>query len=74
MLPAAMATIPLEDPDTPKGTRLRVVVPLPSWPEAFDPQHIRPPPLDKAQLCDPPAATANSPLVRPTTCSGETRQ
>ena len=42
-LPAAIAVTPLVRPVTSTGTLLSVVVPFPSWPPAFQPQHRTPP-------------------------------
>ena len=36
---ALIAATPLPSPDTATGTLLSVVVPLPSWPRTFQPQH-----------------------------------
>ena len=48
---------------TSTGTLLLVLVPLPSWPYEFAPQHLTPPPAVSAQECSPPALTAFTPLV-----------
>ena len=50
-----------------------VVVPLPSWPKSFPPQHWTPPAPVSAQLWLPPPAMATTPLPRPTTSTGVVR-
>src|SRR4051812_7566121 len=61
--------MPLARPVTATGTRLRVVVPLPSCPSLFFPQH-RTPPLTTAQVEKEPAAIQVTPLKRPLTWTG----
>jgi hypothetical protein len=51
--PAAIALTPLARPETAVW-----VVPLPSWPSWFEPQHLTPPPLVSAQVWKSPAAMA----------------
>ena len=41
--PASMATTPLPSPTTSTGSRRFCLVLSPSWPYAFDPQHLTPP-------------------------------
>ena len=53
--PAVIPTTPLESPLTGTGVSDFVVVPLPSWPFAFEPQHKTPPAPFKAQVCCSPA-------------------
>src|SRR5947207_2019954 len=68
--PAAIALTPLARPTTSTGVLLSVVVPIPSWPVAFQPQHFRPPPLVRAQECSPPTAIPLTPFSRPATSTG----
>lgn len=46
------------------------VLPSPSWPSPFAPQHLSPPAVVTAQVCCSPADTEATPLVRPTTSTG----
>src|SRR5207244_2492391 len=68
--PAAIAVTLLARPRTSTGVLLLVVVPLPSWPPSFQPQHLTCPAVVSAQVCCPPAAIATTPLVRPDTSTG----
>src|SRR3990172_3470613 len=70
MPPVAIALIPLARPETSTGTPVQVVVPFPSSRPALQPQHLTPPPLVSAQVCQPPAAIARTPLARPGTSTG----
>src|SRR5450830_575015 len=67
LVPAATAVTPLDRPLTATGARRCVVVPSPSCPKLLLPQHHTPPPLVSAQVWEPPAATAVTPLNRPIT-------
>src|SRR3990172_8874048 len=58
MSPAAIAPMPLARPETSTGLLLSVVVPLPSWPEPLEPQHLTPPSLVSAHVWSRPAAIA----------------
>ena len=51
------------------GVEALVVVPLPSWPALFQPQHFTAPPDRSAQVWETPALTATA-LVIPPTCNG----
>ena len=48
--------------DTVTGTLALVVVPLPNWPKALDPQHWTVPPESSAQVCEVPAEMAIAPV------------
>jgi hypothetical protein len=48
--PAAIAATPLSSPLTATGVNRLVVVPSPSWPEEFEPQHFTPPPVVSAHV------------------------
>src|SRR5438552_10668582 len=61
----AMAVMPLSSPTTSTGVARLIVVPSPSWPQAFQPQHLTPPPLVSAQVWAESAAMATTPLVIP---------
>jgi hypothetical protein len=52
------------------GTLLSAVVPLPSWPRLFLPQHVMPPPASSAHVWKPPAEICSTPLERPLTLTG----
>ena len=57
--PVATASTPLDSPLTGTGVSRVVVVPSPSWPELFWPQHMTPPPDVTAHVKPvPPAAAA----------------
>src|SRR3990172_345410 len=71
--PAAVAATSLLRPDTSTGVVRFVVVPSPSWPLALEPQHLRPAAAVRAQVCEPPVATATTPLARPATSTGVVR-
>ena len=53
-----IALTPLVRPETSTGLVLSVVEPFPSWPYWLEPQHLTPPPLVSAQVCQLPAAIA----------------
>src|SRR5258708_23340785 len=57
-------------PGTGVGTRWLVVVPSPSWPQEFDPQHNKPPPFMMAQECAVPTETSAAPAPMPVTGTG----
>jgi len=57
-------------PTTETGVSLSVVVPSPSWPSAFQPQHFTVPLLVSAHVWSPPALTLVAPLERPLTDTG----
>src|SRR5439155_9941770 len=63
--PAEIAATPDVRPLTSTGSARAVVVPSPSWPKSFAPQHFTPPAEVRAQLCAPPADIAMTPLVSP---------
>jgi hypothetical protein len=54
--PAAIALTPLLRPVTWTGTLLPVNVPLPSFPDSLEPQHMAAPSSITAQVCRDPAA------------------
>jgi hypothetical protein len=56
-------------PETSTGTRLVCVVPSPSRPLPFQPQHLTPPELKSAQLCSFPVETALTPELKPETAT-----
>jgi hypothetical protein len=56
-------------PDTASGIDELVVVPFPSCPLEFSPQHWTPPPESNAQAKSAPAATADAPVI-PDTITG----
>src|SRR5256885_2076253 len=68
--PAATALTAPARPGTSTAVLLSVVVPIPTWPLAFQPQHLRSPPLVRAQVCSSPAAIAVTPFARPATSTG----
>src|SRR5512133_2083298 len=71
--PAATATAPRASSERAVG-RVRVfVVPSPSCPATFRPQHLTAPRRVSAQVCWPPAAIAVTPLVSPETEAGTAR-
>src|SRR5208283_2942419 len=47
-------------PVTDTGVKLSVVVPFPSWPRLFDPQHLTPPPKTTAHAKAAPVPTSMS--------------
>ena len=67
---AEMAATPLVSPETSTGTSDSVVVPLPSWPTSFRPQHFTPPAVVSAQAWLVLAEIATTPLVSPETSTG----
>src|SRR5689334_14133513 len=71
--PLAIATTPLVKPLTLTGVVWSVVVPSPSWPYLFHPQHLTPPSRVTTQVWAYPAARAVTPLVSPCTSTGVTR-
>ena len=71
--PAATAATPLVNPLTATGVSRFAVVPSPSWPRLFNPQHCTTPLLVSAQVWLPPAATATTPLASPLTVTGVNR-
>jgi hypothetical protein len=64
------AETPEENPITDTGVNDEVVVPSPSWPLEFVPQHFSAS-LTIAQDKFSPAVIAVTPLVSPATCTGE---
>ena len=84
--PESIAVTPPARPETSTGTGLlKVVVPLPSWPNKLLPQHLTPPAVVSAQACgvafpllqwgwaaasQPGSTSLLTPLARPT--SGRT--
>src|SRR5665213_449938 len=71
--PGEIAATPVCRPLTSTGVRRIIVVPSPSSPQAFEPQHFTPPDWVTAQLCAGPAAIATTPLVKPVTSAGVLR-
>jgi hypothetical protein len=71
--PGAMVDTLLLRPVTSTGVARTSVVPSPSWPKLFLPQHWTPPAVVRAQVCQLPAAMAVTPLVRPVTSAGMAR-
>src|SRR5258706_428120 len=69
-VPVETIATPLDKPDTSTGVELVVVVPSPSWPTLFLPQHFTPPDLVSAQLCSSPTEIAAMPDESPTTSAG----
>src|SRR5947209_7930476 len=61
----AMAVMPLSSPTTSTGVERLIVVPSPSWPQAFHPQHLTPPALVSAQVWGAEEASAEMALVSP---------
>jgi hypothetical protein len=59
--PADTASAPDERPETASAKARGAVVPSPSCPWSFNPQHRRPPPSATAQPCEPPAASEVGP-------------
>src|SRR3990172_4144430 len=53
-----MAATPPVSPDTSTGSRLSVVVPSPSWPWLFPPQHFTPPSVVTTHVLKLPTAIA----------------
>src|SRR3990172_3409111 len=68
-----MADTLLPRPTTSTGVARCVVVPSPSWPSKFRPQHFTPPPAVRAHVWSLPAAICATPLPRPTTPTGVVR-
>src|SRR5438874_2485621 len=66
--PAVTATAPVT-PRTRTGVVELAVVPSPSWPNAFSPQHCTVPSPRSAQVCCHPALTSTASVI-PTTCTG----
>jgi hypothetical protein len=60
----------LQNPTTSIGVELLVVVPLPSSPSKFEPQHFVAPVLRRAQVCSSPALSSATPLCSPLTLTG----
>lgn len=56
--PTETSTAPASRPITSTGPGALAAEPLPSWPSAFSPQQLTPPPVAIAQVCHMPAATA----------------
>src|SRR4030042_2889486 len=69
--PASTAVTPASRPGTSTGVPRLTVVPSPSPPEAFSPQHFTPPVSISAQLCRCPVAAAFTPCESPNTRTGE---
>ena len=55
---------------TSTGTKLLVVLPLPSCPKPLSPQHLTAPALVRAQVLALPALMAATPLASPVTSTG----
>src|SRR5947207_10735443 len=71
--PTTRGTPQLTDPPkpaTPIGVRLRIVVPSPSSPPSFKPQHMTAPALVSAQTWPSSTVIAVTPLERPETSTG----
>ena len=68
--PTAMAATPLVSPVTSTGLLRCVVVPSPTSPVLFQPQHLAPPVVVRAQVWWPPETTAATPPVSPATSVG----
>jgi hypothetical protein len=58
---------------TSTGVVALFVLPVPSWPKMFHPQHFAPPAVICAQLWYLPPVTELAPDVRPTTSTGKKR-
>src|SRR3990172_8171069 len=69
-IPAVMAATPLSKPVTATGTKRLVVVPSPSWPPKFFPQHLTAPAVVSAHVWYCPAPIATTPLSKPVTATG----
>lgn len=67
---AEIALTPLLRPTTSTGVVRLAVVPSPTAPVAFQPQHFTPPVSMRAQTWLKPATSAVTPLLRPTTSTG----
>src|SRR4051794_14941946 len=65
-----MATTPLESPLTSTGVELLVVVPSPSAPRPFQPQHLTAPAPVSAHASSSPALIATTPASSPLTSTG----
>src|SRR5690606_33047667 len=72
-VPAVMASAPLPSPATVTGSGRMMVLPSPSWPDAFAPQHFTAPPAATAQLWNAPVLRAVTPLSSPGTAMGVER-
>src|SRR5438067_2271985 len=59
----------LDRPETDTGLCRLVVVPSPSWPEVFAPQHFTVPPVTTAQVCADPAEITVT-FANPDTAAG----
>src|SRR3712207_5367873 len=68
--PAEIAATPDVKPVTSTGVDETDVVPLPSCPLSFTPQHLTPPGFSSAQVWLEPADTATTPDVNPVTSTG----
>ena len=68
--PAEIAVTPLPSPATPTGAGRSTIVPSPTCPKSFSPQHFTAPADRSAQECPPQAETAVTTLVKPTTSTG----
>src|SRR5215212_8258444 len=71
--PAETAFTPPLRPTTPTGVVRAVVVPSPSSPARFVPQHLTAPEVTRAQVWSEPAAIAVTPLLRPATSTAVKR-
>jgi hypothetical protein len=60
-----IAATPDASPCTTTGIGLPVLELFPSWPSPLLPQHRTPPVLVSAQVCEPPAEIAATPVPRP---------
>ncbi len=72
-IPALTVRTPDPSPTTFTGVGLLSVVPLPSWPALFQPQHRTAPVVVSAQVWKPPALIAFTPWLRPITSTGVRR-
>src|SRR5690606_18282270 len=68
--PAVMALMPLCSPTTPTDVSRLTFVPSPTWPPSLSPQHLTPPSVVIAQVWNPPAVMALTPLSSPSTSTG----
>ena len=71
--PAASFATPFASPLTAVGVYRFAVVPSPSWPYMFSPQHFAASPVVRAQVCRAPAVMADTPEVSPLTHAGARR-
>src|SRR4030095_4671626 len=69
----AMVLTPLVRPLTSTGASRCVFELSPIWPNPFQPQHLAPPPVVTAHVCDAPASIVPTPLVNPATSTGVRR-